>query len=161
MSNLGRSHHRRWRGVALGGHLQRGCRFCLASQGGQATTGHRSGRSKDWLKFKNRTHRRRNARRKKIGAENGRQSKWGVRCMANDEHVALLKKGVEAWNAWRDKNPDIRPDLSGAKLSRRNLRGADLSQANVNGARLSRAHLNNARFNHTELNGARMDKADL
>ena len=39
MANLGRSHHRPWRGVALGGHLQRGCRFCLASQGGQATTG--------------------------------------------------------------------------------------------------------------------------
>ena len=38
MANLGRSHARRWRGVALGGHLQRGCRFCLASQGGQATT---------------------------------------------------------------------------------------------------------------------------
>src|SRR6516162_3761801 len=38
MANLGRSHHRRWRGVALGGHLQRGCRFCLASQGGEATT---------------------------------------------------------------------------------------------------------------------------
>ena len=39
MANLGRSNHTRWRGVALGGHLQRGCRFCLASQGGQATTG--------------------------------------------------------------------------------------------------------------------------
>src|SRR5262245_7434159 len=39
MSNLGRSRRRRWRGVALGGHLQRGCRFCLASRGGQATTG--------------------------------------------------------------------------------------------------------------------------
>ena len=26
--------------------------------------------------------------------------------MANDEHVALLK--LEGWNAWRDKNPDIR-----------------------------------------------------
>ena len=38
MANLGRSHHRRWRGVALGGHLQRGCRFCLASHDGQATT---------------------------------------------------------------------------------------------------------------------------
>ena len=25
--------------LALGGHLQRGCRFCLASQGGQATAG--------------------------------------------------------------------------------------------------------------------------
>jgi len=39
MVNMGRSHYRRWRGVALGGHLQRGCRFCLASQGGEATTG--------------------------------------------------------------------------------------------------------------------------
>jgi hypothetical protein len=39
MANMGRSHYRRWRGVALGGHLQRGCRFCLASQGGEATTG--------------------------------------------------------------------------------------------------------------------------
>ena len=30
---------RRWRGVALGGHLQRGCRFCLAGHNGEATTG--------------------------------------------------------------------------------------------------------------------------
>jgi hypothetical protein len=36
--------------------------------------------------------------------------------MANDEHVALLKKGVKAWNAWRDENPDIRRDLSEANL---------------------------------------------
>jgi hypothetical protein len=39
MSNLGRSRRRRWRGVALGGHLQRGCRFCLAGHNGEATTG--------------------------------------------------------------------------------------------------------------------------
>jgi hypothetical protein len=25
--------------------------------------------------------------------------------MANDEHVAMLKKGVDAWNKWRDENP--------------------------------------------------------
>jgi hypothetical protein len=31
--------------------------------------------------------------------------------MANDEHVAMLKKGVDAWNAWREANPDIRPVL--------------------------------------------------
>jgi hypothetical protein len=37
--------------------------------------------------------------------------------MANDEHVALLKKGVAAWNAWRDENFNIRPELSrGAPL---------------------------------------------
>ena len=36
--------------------------------------------------------------------------------MANDEHIALLKQGVAAWNAWRDENPNIRPDLSMASL---------------------------------------------
>ena len=45
--------------------------------------------------------------------------------MANDEHVALLKQGVDAWNAWRRENPDMRPDLSDADLE-----GADLSKAN-------------------------------
>jgi hypothetical protein len=24
--------------------------------------------------------------------------------MANDEHVAMLKKGAEAWNKWRNDN---------------------------------------------------------
>jgi hypothetical protein len=38
MANLGRSRRRRWHGVALGGHLQRGCRFCLAGHDGQVTT---------------------------------------------------------------------------------------------------------------------------
>ena len=37
--------------------------------------------------------------------------------MANDEHVAMLKKGVAAWNAWRGQNLDILPDLSEANLS--------------------------------------------
>jgi hypothetical protein len=33
--------------------------------------------------------------------------------MANDEHVEMLKKGNPAWNNWRQRNPDIEPDLSG------------------------------------------------
>jgi hypothetical protein len=44
--------------------------------------------------------------------------------MAYDEHVALLKQGVPAWNKWRRENPDIHPDLHKAKL--RNLRKSDL-----------------------------------
>jgi len=47
--------------------------------------------------------------------------------MANDEQV--LKKGVAAWNAWRDENPNIHPDLSEAYLSEANLGGADLQAA--------------------------------
>jgi hypothetical protein len=42
--------------------------------------------------------------------------------MANDEHVALLKRSVAAWNAWRAKNVNIRPDLGGAGLSEADLR---------------------------------------
>jgi len=45
----------------------------------------------------------------------------GVASMANDEHVAMLKKGVAAGNAWRRENPDIRPDLSGAGSARAQL----------------------------------------
>ena len=53
--------------------------------------------------------------------------------MAKDEHVALLKKGVETWNAWRDQNPDIVPDLRRAELKGAILRGADLVSANLEG----------------------------
>lgn len=37
--------------------------------------------------------------------------------MANEEHIAILKQGVEVWNNWRQENPDIRPDLSTLSLS--------------------------------------------
>src|SRR6516162_6153906 len=43
--------------------------------------------------------------------------------MANDEHVAILKKGVDAWNTWRGKNPDVVPDLSGENLTNAHLPG--------------------------------------
>src|SRR5262245_54616004 len=61
----------------------------------------------------------------------------GGASMANDEHVAMLKKGVAAWNAWRDQNPDLRPDLRGTNLNRQNLSGADLSGADLSKAKLS------------------------
>jgi TIR domain/Pentapeptide repeats (8 copies) len=45
--------------------------------------------------------------------------------MPNDEHVLLLKQGISAWNAWREQNPDVRPDLSDA-----DLRGLDVAHYN-------------------------------
>ena len=56
--------------------------------------------------------------------------------MANKKHLALLKQGVGAWNAWRRMNPRVRPDLSGASLFGATLCGADLSQADLRGADL-------------------------
>jgi uncharacterized protein YjbI with pentapeptide repeats len=47
--------------------------------------------------------------------------------MANDDHVALIEKGVNAWNAWRLENADELPDLSGVDLSEVDLTRANLS----------------------------------
>jgi hypothetical protein len=59
--------------------------------------------------------------------------------MANEEHLAILKRGVEVWNEWRMENPEIRPDLSGA-----DLRGADLRRANLILAVLTGANISSA-----------------
>jgi uncharacterized protein YjbI with pentapeptide repeats len=54
--------------------------------------------------------------------------------MPNNEHLALIKQGIDAWNNWRQQNDWIDPDLSGANLSGADLSGADLSGANLSGA---------------------------
>ena len=41
--------------------------------------------------------------------------------MANQEHLDLLKQGVEIWNQWRQENATIRPDLSEAPLAKIDL----------------------------------------
>jgi hypothetical protein len=86
--------------------------------------------------------------------------------MANDDHIALLKKGVAAWNAWRGKNPQVRVDLSGvnlrkANLSNANLTGADLSGADLSGANLRKANLTGANLNPSNRSVALLGGADL
>ncbi|MEM7244619.1 MAG: pentapeptide repeat-containing protein [Acidobacteriota bacterium] len=91
--------------------------------------------------------------------------------MANPEHLAKLKEGVEAWNEWRAENPHVVPDLGGAevlvgKLSQANLSAADLSeamlfQADLREARLMNADLSRARMQRANLGGAILHGADL
>jgi hypothetical protein len=47
--------------------------------------------------------------------------------MADEQQLAVLRQGAEAWNAWRDRNPNIQPNLSGAKLCEVNFSEADLT----------------------------------
>ena len=69
--------------------------------------------------------------------------------MANQEHLDILKQGVDAWNEWKRQHPDIEPDLSDADLSETQLVlltggdviGIDLSGANLSGAILWGADL--------------------
>ncbi len=76
--------------------------------------------------------------------------------MANEEQLVLLTQGSKGWNAWRQKNPSIMIDLSGADLS-----GADLGVADLQGAKLWNIHLQNAHLQSANLNGADLRNADL
>ena len=86
--------------------------------------------------------------------------------MMEPNHLFLLRQGTDAWNAWREANPSIRPDLRDANLSGANLAGAFLRGAAFGKAKLSRAILSNAilgcsDLSGTDLSGARRSAAYL
>ncbi|MBZ0318236.1 MAG: toll/interleukin-1 receptor domain-containing protein [Anaerolineae bacterium] len=101
--------------------------------------------------------------------------------MANPEHLAVLKQGIEVWNQWRRENPETVPDFRGAilnevdlarfhlwdsDLSGAFLMEADLTEAILYRANLSRANLSNARLvkaglQQADLSGAILNSADL
>ena len=45
--------------------------------------------------------------------------------MANKEHLTILKQGADAWNQWRDENPEIRPALDQVDLSGKSFKESD------------------------------------
>jgi len=97
--------------------------------------------------------------------------------MANPEHLAILKQGVEEWNGWRLKHPDIHPDLTSAYLSETsmdwsepdvpgilgiaNLQLVDLRGVSLAFARLQGANLRGASLVGAKLRGANLRRADL
>jgi hypothetical protein len=81
--------------------------------------------------------------------------------MANPEHLELLQQGVGVWNAWRAKEPSVRPDLSGAALAGAPLESANLSRANLKGTDLSAAHLSDTDLREADFSGARLMGAHL
>jgi hypothetical protein len=90
--------------------------------------------------------------------------------VANEEHLAWLKEGVNVWDRWRAVNPQVKPDLSrailtGANFSRENLQEVDLSKADLSGANLSEANLSRADLSEADLeadlSGADLSQANL
>jgi Pentapeptide repeats (8 copies) len=65
--------------------------------------------------------------------------------MANEDHLELIKQGVDAWNRWRREHYTL-PDLSDANLNGAKLRGADFSRADLSGADLSAADMTGVRL---------------
>lgn len=97
----------------------------------------------------------------------------------NPDHLEILKKGVPAWNRWRDENPAVIPDLQDANLegpeypvmNKINLSRADMtrafaqfryfSDADLRGARLVEARLWGANLSYSRLEGADLTRACL
>lgn len=81
--------------------------------------------------------------------------------MANAKHLELLRQGIDAWNAWKEKEYSVKPDLSGAEMGRAQLSGARLVAANLSGANLSGANLSRAQLGGANLSGANLIEANL
>src|SRR3954451_12219007 len=75
--------------------------------------------------------------------------------MANEEHLAILKKGIPAWNGWIERQRQVEmfktdlwwptvADLSGADLSGARLACADFHSVDLSGAKLTGASLHGA-----------------
>jgi uncharacterized protein YjbI with pentapeptide repeats len=97
--------------------------------------------------------------------------------VADEEQLKILKlQGVKAWNRWRRRNRQIRPDFVNARLSDVDDRGGDVlrddtyaprlggpnySKVNLNEADLREAKLRGASFAEATLKRANLHNADL
>ncbi|MBN3884140.1 MAG: pentapeptide repeat-containing protein [Nostoc sp. JL34] len=109
--------------------------------------------------------------------------------MANEEHVAILKKGVKTWNKWREQHPEIIPDLSGnfihswyweeaefkgiltnqcshisdnkCNLFPKKLVDINFENVNLSRADISEVDFKKANLSRANLSGANLNDADL
>jgi len=103
-----------------------------------------------------------------------------IETLANKEHLAIIGRGIDVWNGWRDENPDIAPDLSGADLStvldcpshkvaftlnqfgiEVVIEGASLSGGDFSGADLHGANFHNTNLKKADFRGANLEQAKL
>jgi hypothetical protein len=81
--------------------------------------------------------------------------------MAKQEHLDVLKQGVDIWHQWRQENPEVHPDLSRANLREANLVKVDLHEANLESTDFYRADLREVNLQRANLHMAHLYRADL
>lgn len=86
--------------------------------------------------------------------------------MADEQHLEILRQGVNVWNQWRKNNRGIKPCLNQANLNHASLYQADLNCADLQRADFQRAFLNkvnlrNANLHCAKLQSAKFQEADL
>lgn len=81
--------------------------------------------------------------------------------MAVAKHLEVLKQGTDAWNAWREENPRIRPVLTGAELVGEDFSGINFLKANLSGSNLSASVFGEANLRYTDFSGCDLSGADF
>jgi uncharacterized protein YjbI with pentapeptide repeats/nucleoside phosphorylase len=81
--------------------------------------------------------------------------------MASQEHLTILRLGVDRWNEWRIANPSIRPDLDDVSLEDTDLSGLDLSQASLRNVTFRNVKFGNCNLSDADLRGAVLSGSDL
>jgi uncharacterized protein YjbI with pentapeptide repeats len=71
--------------------------------------------------------------------------------MSTEKHAAIIRQGVEAWNAWRVQSPDVHPDL----------RGIDFNTSTNNLHSFQAANFKETTFDGCEVWSADLDGSDL
>ena len=66
--------------------------------------------------------------------------------MADPDHLNTIRRGVDAWNARRQREPRITPDLSEVRLIRADLGGANLSYTRLVEVDITNADLTGCRI---------------
>ena len=79
----------------------------------------------------------------------------------NKQHLAMLNRGVVVWNRWREKNPEVIPELAGAEPLKQDLEGINLSGADLRGIKFYLTDLSNANLAGTDLRKARLTSVSL
>jgi uncharacterized protein YjbI with pentapeptide repeats len=76
--------------------------------------------------------------------------------MADQEHLAILRRGADHWREWRTSNPRVRPNLDDIALEDVDLSGLDLSHTS-----LRRVIFRNVKFGNCDLSQANLREAVL
>lgn len=78
----------------------------------------------------------------------------------NQKHLQQLKRGVEFFNKWREKSPEVNIDLSGGNFSNMELDEIDFSDALLHQSNFSGASLIGANFSHANISNSNFSNID-
>lgn len=76
--------------------------------------------------------------------------------MANPQQLKILKEeGVQAWNSWREENPEIKPNLSNTNLKYKKFREANFKNTNFSNAKIQGTDFSNAKLDNANFSNAK------